>query len=157
MATKSAPDGVDRSCPTTTAAMNGSMPWPTTPRWPRWPPTTALRGVNQHFLNIAARITPLKVDTKMANTLLGPSPPRRFFSHLPPRPMATVGRLKTYPCTRVESNPGDCLMLVRRPTPLPSHHGAVTAARASELQAPRQTPAPSLRPAVGRGHFLEVD
>ena len=38
--------------------------------------------VDQHSLDIAARITPLEVDTKVANALLIPSPPRRW----PPRP-----------------------------------------------------------------------
>ena len=32
--------------------------------------------VDQHSLDIAARITPLEVDTKVANALLKPSPPR---------------------------------------------------------------------------------
>ena len=34
--------------------------------------------VDQHSLDIAARITPLEVDTKVANALLGPSPPQRW-------------------------------------------------------------------------------
>ena len=42
VATKSTPDGVDLKLSnySTTAAMNGSI---ATPRWPRWPPTTASR------------------------------------------------------------------------------------------------------------------
>ena len=47
--------------------------------------------------------------------------------------VASVGRLETYPCTRVESNPGDCLTLVRRPTPIPSHHGVVQKPRGRKL------------------------
>ena len=44
VATKSTPDGVDLKLSnySTTAAMNGSIA-STTPRWPRWPPTTASR------------------------------------------------------------------------------------------------------------------
>ena len=46
VATKSTPDGVDLKLSnySTTAAMNGSIiARPTTPCWPRWPPTTASR------------------------------------------------------------------------------------------------------------------
>ena len=45
VATKSTPDGMDLKLSnySTTAAMNGSIARPTTPRWPRWPPTTVSR------------------------------------------------------------------------------------------------------------------
>ena len=49
-----------------------------------------------------------------------------FFSLAALGLVASVGRLETYPCTRVELNPGNCLTLVRRPTPFPSHHGVVS-------------------------------
>ena len=68
VATKSTPDGVDlkRSNYSTTAAMNGNATLAT---------VAANYGlktvVDQHSLDIAARITPLEVDTKVANALLG--------------------------------------------------------------------------------------
>ena len=56
VATKSTPDGVDLKLSnySTTAAMNGSI-----------------ASADQHSLDIAARITPLEVDTKVANAFLG--------------------------------------------------------------------------------------
>ena len=70
MATKSTPDGVDLKLSnySTTAAMNGSIVSANNATLARWPPTTV---VDQHSLDIAARITPLEVDTKVANALLG--------------------------------------------------------------------------------------
>ena len=72
MATKSTPDGVDLKLSnySTTAAMNGSIASNAT-----LATVAANYGlktvVDQHSLDIAARITPLEVDTKVANALLG--------------------------------------------------------------------------------------
>ena len=64
MATKSTPDGVDLKLSNYSTAMNGSIAL-----------VAANYGlktvVDQHSLDIAARITPLEVDTKVANALLG--------------------------------------------------------------------------------------
>ena len=64
VATKSTPDGVDLKLPnySATAAMNGSIASAN---------NATLATVDQHSLDIAARITPLEVDTKVANALLG--------------------------------------------------------------------------------------
>ena len=74
VATKSTPDGVDLKLSnySTTAAMNGSIASANNATL-----ATANYGlktvVDQHSLDIAARITPLEVDTKVANALLGAS------------------------------------------------------------------------------------
>ena len=71
VATKSTPDGVDLKLSnySTTAAMNGSIASANNAT------VAANYGlktvVDQHSLDIAARITPLEVDTKVANALLG--------------------------------------------------------------------------------------
>ena len=64
MATKSTPDSVDLKLSnySTTAAMNGSIASAN---------IATLATVDQRSLDIAARITPLEVDTKVANALLG--------------------------------------------------------------------------------------
>ena len=74
VATKSTPDGVDLKLSnySTTAAMNGSI---ASANNATLATITANYGrktvVDQHSLDIAARITPLEVDTKVANALLG--------------------------------------------------------------------------------------
>ena len=66
MATKSTPDGVDLKLSnySSTAATNGSIASANNA-------TLAASTVDQHSLDIAARITLLKVDNKVANALLG--------------------------------------------------------------------------------------
>ena len=80
VATKSTPDGVDLrlSNYSTTAAMNGSIASANNATLATVAANYGLKTVvDQHSLDIAARITPLEVDTKVANALLGPSPPQR--------------------------------------------------------------------------------
>ena len=74
MATKSTPDGVDLKLSnySTTAAMNGSIASANNATLPTVAANYGLKTVvDQHSLDIAARITPLEVDTKVANALLG--------------------------------------------------------------------------------------
>ena len=87
VATKSTPDSVDLKLSnySTTAAMNGSIASANNATLATVAANYGLKTVvDQHSLDIAARITPLEVDTKVANALLGPSPPRRW----PPRSRA---------------------------------------------------------------------
>ena len=66
MATKSTPDA------TTTAAMNGSIASANNATLATVAANYGLKTVvDQHSLDIAARITPLEVDTKVADALLG--------------------------------------------------------------------------------------
>ena len=87
VATKSTPDGVDLKLSnySTTAAMNGSV--------------AANYGlktvVDQHSLDIAARITPLEVDTKVANALLGAVTAAALASELPRRTPAPQSAVDT--------------------------------------------------------------
>ena len=72
------PDGVDLKLSnySTTAAMNGSIASANNATLATVAANYGLKTVvDQHSLDIAARITPLEVDTKVANALLGPSPP----------------------------------------------------------------------------------
>ena len=70
-ATKSTPDGVDLKL-STTAAMNGSIASANNATLATVAANYGLKTVvDQHSLDIAARITPLEVDTKVANALLG--------------------------------------------------------------------------------------
>ena len=74
MATKSTPDGVDLKLSnySTTAAMNGSIALANNATLATVAANYGLKTVvDQHSLDIAARITPLEVDTKVANALLG--------------------------------------------------------------------------------------
>ena len=74
MATKSTPDGVDLKLSnySTTAAMNGSIASANNATLATVAANYGLKTVvDQHSLDIAARITPLEVDTKVANALLG--------------------------------------------------------------------------------------
>ena len=71
VATKSTPDGVDLNY-STTAAMNGSIASANNATLATVAANYGLKTVvDQHSLDIAARITPLEVDTKVANALLG--------------------------------------------------------------------------------------
>ena len=78
MATKSTPDGVDLKLSnySTTAAMNGSIALANNATLAT---VAANYGsntvVDQHSLDTAARITPLEVDTKVANALLAAAAP----------------------------------------------------------------------------------
>ena len=78
VATKSTPDGVDLSLNySTTAAMNGSVASTNNATLATVAANYGLKTVvDQHSLDIAARITPLEVDTKVANALL--AAPRRW-------------------------------------------------------------------------------
>ena len=81
VATKSTPDSVDLKLSnySTTAAMNGSIASANNATLATVAANYGLKTVvDQHSLDIAARITPLEVDTKVANALLGASPPRRW-------------------------------------------------------------------------------
>ena len=74
MATKSTPDGVDLKLSnySTTAAMNGSIASANNATLATVAANYGLKTVvDQHSLDIAVRITPLEVDTKVANALLG--------------------------------------------------------------------------------------
>ena len=74
VATKSTPDGVDLKLSnySTTAAMNGSIASANNATLATLAANYGLKTVvDQHSLDIAARITPLEVDTKVANALLG--------------------------------------------------------------------------------------
>ena len=74
MATKSTPGGVDLKLSnySTTAAMNGSIASANNATLATVAANYGLKTVvDQHSLDIAARITPLEVDTKVANALLG--------------------------------------------------------------------------------------
>ena len=74
VATKSTPDGVDLKLSnySTTAAMNGSIASANNATLATVAANYGLKTVvDQHSLDIAARITPLEVDTKVANALLG--------------------------------------------------------------------------------------
>ena len=73
MATKSTPDSVDLKLSnySTTAAMNGSIASANNATLATVAANYGLKTVvDQHSLDIAARITPLEVDTKVANALL---------------------------------------------------------------------------------------
>ena len=73
VATKSTPDGVDLKLSnySTTAAMNGSIASANNATLATVAANYGLKTVvGQHSLDIAARITPLEVDTKVANALL---------------------------------------------------------------------------------------
>ena len=69
MATKSTPDGVDLKLSnySTTAAMNGSIASANNATLATVAANYGLKVVDQRSLDIAARITPLEVDTKVAN------------------------------------------------------------------------------------------
>ena len=72
VATKSTPDSVDLKLSnySTTAAMNGSIASANNATLATVAANYGLKTVvEQHFLDIAARITPLEVDTKVANAL----------------------------------------------------------------------------------------
>ena len=87
VATKSTPDGVDLKLSnySTTAAMNGSIASANNATLATVAANYGLKTVvDQHSLDMAARITPLEVDTKVANALLGPSPPQRWPPSLRP-------------------------------------------------------------------------
>ena len=74
VATKSTPDGVDLKLSnySTTAAMNGSIASANNATLATVAANYGLKTVvDQHSLDIAARMTPLEVDTKVANALLG--------------------------------------------------------------------------------------
>ena len=74
VATKSTPDGVDLKLSnySTTAAMNGSIASANNATLATVAANYGLKTVvDQHSLDIAARITPLEVDTKVANALRG--------------------------------------------------------------------------------------
>ena len=74
VATKSTPDGVDLKLSnySTTASMNGSIASANNATLATVAANYGLKTVvDQQFLDIAARITPLEVDTKVANALLG--------------------------------------------------------------------------------------
>ena len=74
MATKSTPDSVDLKLSnySTTAAMNGSIASANNATLATVAANYGLKTVvDQHSLDIAARITPLEVDTKVAKALLG--------------------------------------------------------------------------------------
>ena len=74
VATKSTPDGVDLKLSnySTAAAMNGSIASANNATLATVAANYGLKTVvDQHSLDIAARITPLEVDTKVANALLG--------------------------------------------------------------------------------------
>ena len=74
VASKSTPDGVDLKLSnySTTAAMNGSIASANNATLATVAANYGLKTVvDQHSLDIAARITPLEVDTKVANALLG--------------------------------------------------------------------------------------
>ena len=74
VATKSTPDsvGLKLSNYSTTAAMNGSIASANNATLATVAANYGLKTVvDQHSLDIAARITPLEVDTKVANALLG--------------------------------------------------------------------------------------
>ena len=74
VATESTPDGVDLKLSnySTTAAMNGSIASANNATLATVAANYGLKTVvDQHSLDIAARITPLEVDTKVANALLG--------------------------------------------------------------------------------------
>ena len=74
VATKSTPDSVDLKLSnySTTAAMNGSIASTNNATLATVAANYGLKTVvDQHSLDIAARITPLEVDTKVANALLG--------------------------------------------------------------------------------------
>ena len=81
VATKSTPDGVDLKLSnySTTAAMNGSIASANNATLATVAANYGLKTVvDQHSLDIAARITPLEVDTKVANALLRAREPRRL-------------------------------------------------------------------------------
>ena len=74
VATKSTPDGVGLKLSnySTTAAMNGSIASANNATLATVAANYGLKTVvDQHSLDMAARITPLEVDTKVANALLG--------------------------------------------------------------------------------------
>ena len=74
VATKSTPDGVDLKLSnySTTAAMNGSIASANNATLATVAANYGLKTVvDQHSLDTAASITPLEVDTKVANALLG--------------------------------------------------------------------------------------
>ena len=74
VATKCTPDGVDLKLSnySTTAAMKGSIASANNATLATVAANYGLKTVvDQHSLDIAARITPLEVDTKVANALLG--------------------------------------------------------------------------------------
>ena len=74
VATKSTPDGVDLKLSnySTTAAMNGSIASANNATLATVAANYGVKTVvDQRSLDIAARITPLEVDTKVANALLG--------------------------------------------------------------------------------------
>ena len=88
MATKSISDGVDLKLSnySTTAAMNGSIASANNATLATVAANYGLKTVvDQHSLDIAARITPLEVDTKVANALLGVVFPAALASELASR------------------------------------------------------------------------
>ena len=90
MATKSTPDGVDLKLSnySTTAAMNGSIASANNATLANYGLKTV---VDQHSPDIAARITPLEVDTKVANALLGAVSAAALASELASRDASIAG------------------------------------------------------------------
>ena len=94
VATKSTPDGVDLKLSnySTTAAMNGSIALANNATLATVAANYGLKTVvDQHSLDIAARITPLEVDTKVANALLGAVTAAALASKLASRDASIAG------------------------------------------------------------------
>ena len=94
VATKSTPDGVDLKLSnySTTAAMNGSIASANNATLATVAANYGLKTVvDQHSLDIAARITPLEVDTKVANALLGAVSAAALASELASRDASIAG------------------------------------------------------------------
>ena len=94
VATKSTPDSVDLKLSnySTTAAMNGSIASTNNATLATVAANYGLKTVvDQHSLDIAARITPLEVDTKVANALLGAVTAAALASELASRDAAISG------------------------------------------------------------------
>ena len=97
MATKSTPDGVDLKLSnySTTAAMNGSIASANNATLATMAANYGLKTVvDQHSLDIAARITPLEVDTKVANALLGAVTAAALASEVASRDAASISGLQ---------------------------------------------------------------
>ena len=93
MATKSTPDSVDLKLAnySTTAAMNGAIASANNATLASVASTYALKTVvDQHALDIAARITLLQVDTKVANALLAYVTAVALAAELAPRDAAVA-------------------------------------------------------------------
>ena len=99
VATKSTLDGVDLKLSnySTTAAMNGSIASANNATLATVAANYGLKTVmDQHSLDIAARITPLEVDTKVANALLGAVTAAALASELASRDKADASALTAY-------------------------------------------------------------